>query len=144
MGFGTSAAAAIIFTGVILLMGVVVNVVFETYADLSDAALDVSDSEFERQRTRISIANSSYTSSTVYINATNTGETYLDTSYIDLLLNGTIETEQITKAEVAGTSSKIWGVHENLYIEISYTGANNFTRIMLITQNGVSGGKVML
>jgi flagellar protein FlaF len=143
MGFSTSAATAIIFAGIVLMMGVVADVVFDTYSDLKDAALSVSDSEYDRQRTRIAIVNSSYNGTSVFINASNTGEVSLTTDHIDLLLNGTIMTESITNSQVAGTSSGVWGVHETLFIEVSYTGANNWTRIRLITGNGVSGSKLM-
>ena len=144
MGFSTSAATAIIFTGVIVLVSITANVVFNTYSDLKDAAMEVSDSEFDRQRTRIEIVNSSYNTSTVFINATNTGEVTLDARYIDVLLDGVIESAAIVKREVAGTSSRIWGVHEVIYLEVSYPSATNATRIRLITGNGVSGTKVML
>lgn len=143
MGFSTSAATAIIFTGVIILMGVTANVIFTMYQDLSESALEVSDVEYDRQRTRISIINTSYNSTTVFINVTNTGEVIIDTDYLDLLFNGTIESENIQLREVSGTTSSVWGVHEVLYLEVDYTSGNNWTRIRLITPNGVSGTKIM-
>ncbi|NIP36475.1 MAG: hypothetical protein GWN18_16090 [Thermoplasmata archaeon] len=143
MGFSTSAATAIIFTGLIVMFSFTVNTVFETYSDLKDAALDVSDSEYDRQRTRVSFVNSSFNSTHVFINATNTGEVNIDVDYLDLLLNGTMETMSIVNKQVAGATTGIWGVHETLYLEVSYTGANNLTRIRLITHNGVSGTKLM-
>jgi flagellar protein FlaF len=143
MGFSTSAATAIIFTGVIILMGVTANVIFTMYQDLSESALEVSDVEYDRQRTRIGIINTSYNSTTVFINVTNTGEVIIDTDYLDLLFNGTIESENIQLREVSGTTSSVWGVHEVLYLEVDYTSANNWTRIRLITPNGVSGTKIM-
>jgi len=144
MGFSTSAATAIIFTGVIVMIGMTAGVVFETYGDLKDAALEASDAEYDRQRTRVSMVNSSYNSTHVFINATNTGEVNIDAGYLDVLLNGTLETERIEIVTVEGTSSKVWGIHETLYLEVAYTGANNATRIRLITHNGVSGTKVMV
>jgi flagellar protein FlaF len=143
MGFSTSAATAIIFAGLVILMGTIASVVFDTYGELKDAALETSDSEFDRQRTRVSIVNSSYNGTSVFINASNTGEVTLDANLIDVLLNGTISTEQIVTQEVAGTTSKVWGVHEVMYIEVTYADGNNSTRIRLITGNGVSGTKVM-
>ena len=144
MGFSTSAAAAIIFTGVILMVGVMANVVFDTYGELRDAALAVSDSEYDRQRTRLSIIDSDYNATTVFLNVSNTGEVTLSTQELDLLLNGSIASESILTRQVSGTSSQVWGVHEVLYLEVSYGGANNWTRIRLITGNGVSGSKVMV
>ncbi len=143
MGFSTSAATAIIFTGVIILLGVTANVVFTMYQELSESALDVTDTEYARQRTRVSIINTSYNSTTVFINVTNTGEVTMNTDYLDVLFNGTIETESIKIRVVGGTTSSIWGVHEVLYLEVDYTSANNWTRIRLITPNGVSGTKIM-
>jgi flagellar protein FlaF len=143
MGFSTSAATAIIFTGIIMMVGVTANVAFTTYSDLKDAALDISDAEYDRQRTRVSILNSSFNSTLVFINVTNTGEVNIEADHLDVLLNGTLETESILSQQVEGTSSTVWGVHETLYLEVSYNGANNQTRIRLITHNGVSGTKVM-
>jgi flagellar protein FlaF len=143
MGFSTSAATAIIFTGIIMMVGVTANVAFTTYSDLKDAALDISDAEYDRQRTRVSILNSSFNSTSVFINVTNTGEVNIEADHLDVLLNGTLETESILSQQVEGTSSTVWGVHETLYLEVSYNGANNQTRIRLITHNGVSGTKVM-
>jgi flagellar protein FlaF len=143
MGFSVSAATAIIFAGIIILVGAMAGTVFNVYGELKDAALDISNSEFERGRTRIAILNSSYNTTAVFINASNTGEITLDTGYVDLLLNGTIHTEKITKKQVGGTASKVWAVHEVLYLEITYDSANNDTRIKLITENGVSGSKKM-
>ena len=143
MGFSTSAATAVIFTGIIVMFSFTVGTVFNTYGDLKDAALDVSDAEYDRQRTRVSFVNSSFNSTHVFINATNPGEVNIDTGYLDLLLNGTLETEAIVAQQVEGTSSGIWGIHETLYLEVSYSEANNMTRIRLITHNGVSGTKLM-
>ena len=143
MGFSTSAATAVIFTGLIVMFSFTVGTVFETYSDLKDAALEVSDTEYERQRTRVSMVNSSFNTTHVFLNATNTGETVIDVDHLDLLLNGTLETGSVVVKQVEGTSTGIWGVHETLYLEVSYTGANNLTRIRLITHNGVSGTKLM-
>src|SRR5512136_1392135 len=110
MGFSVSAATAIIFTGIVLLAGVMSSVVFEVYGDLKDAALDASTSEFARQRTRIEVLNSSFNSSRVFINVTNTGETSLSGALVDVLLNGTIYTESIQTKKVSGMTTDVWGI----------------------------------
>ena len=143
MGFSTSAATAVIFTGLIVMFSFTANTVFETYSDLKDAALEVSDSEYDRQRTRVSMVNSSFNSTSVFLNATNTGEVNIDVDHLDVLLNGTLETGSIVARQVEGATTGIWGVHETLYLEVSYPGANDLTRIRLITHNGVSGTKLM-
>ena len=143
MGFSTSAATAVIFTGLIVMFSFTLGTVVEMYSDLKDAALEVSDSEYDRQRTRVSLVNSSFNATHVFINASNTGEVNIDVDHLDVLLNGTLETERVVASTVAGTSSSIWGVHETLYLEVTYTGANDQTRIRLITHNGVSGSKLM-
>ena len=55
MGFSVSAATAILFTGIVVLAGVMSSVVFNIYGDLKDAALATSDSEMARQRTRVEV-----------------------------------------------------------------------------------------
>jgi len=143
MGFSVSAATAIIFTGIVLLAGVMSSVVFEVYGDLKDAAMDASASEFDRQRTRIEVLNSSYDSTRVFINVTNTGETTLSGAQVDVLLNGTICTESIKTKKVSDIDSDVWGVHEVMYLEVSYKTANDRVRIVVVTPNGVSGSKLM-
>jgi len=143
MGFSVSAATAIIFTGIVLLAGVMSSVVFEVYGDLKDAAMDASTSEFARQRTRIEVLNSSYDATRVFINVTNTGETTLSGAQVDVLLNGTICTESIKTKKVSDIDSDVWGVHEVMYLEVSYKTANDRVRIVVVTPNGVSGSKLM-
>jgi len=143
MGFSVSAATAIIFTGIVLLAGVMSSVVFEVYGDLKDAALDASTSEFARQRTRIEVLNSSFNSTRDFINVTNTGETSLSGSLVDVLLNGTICTEGIQTKKVSGMTTDVWGIHEVMYLEVEYKKANDRVRIVVVTTNGVSGSKLM-
>lgn len=143
MGFSVSAATAIIVTGLVLMAGVLSTVAFQALDDIKDAALDTSDTEFARARTRIEVLNASYTSTRVYLNVTNTGETTLDTALVDVLLNGTIATEDVVAKKVGGLDSEVWGVHEVMYLEVGYTKGNNSTRIVVVTENGVSGSKIM-
>jgi flagellar protein FlaF len=143
MGFSVSAATAIVFTGIVLLAGVMSSVVFEVYGDLKDAALDASDAEFSRQRTRVEVLNSSYDVTRVFINVTNTGESTLSGARVDVLLNGTIYTESISKRKVSNIDTDVWGIHEVMYLEVSYKKANDRVRIVVVTPNGVSGSKLM-
>jgi flagellar protein FlaF len=143
MGFSVSAATAIIFTGIVLLAGVMSSVVFEVYGDLKDAALDASSSEFARQRTRIEVLDSSYDATRVFINVTNTGETSLSGAQVDVLLNGTIYTESIKTKKVSDMTTDVWGIHEVMYLEVNYKKANDRVRIVVVTPNGVSGSKLM-
>jgi flagellar protein FlaF len=143
MGFSVSAATAILFTGIVVLAGVMSSVVFNIYSDLKDAALATSDSEMARQRTRVEVLDASYNATTVFINVTNTGETTLSGRYVDVLLNGTVQTERISSRTVSHLSSDVWGVHEVMYLEVSYPKGNDRTRIVVVTENGVSGSKLM-
>jgi flagellar protein FlaF len=143
MGFSVSAATAILFAGIVLLAGVMSSVVFEVYGDLKDAALDASTSEFDRQRTRIEVLNSSYDATRVFINVTNTGETTLSGAQVDVLLNGTIYTESIKTKKVSDITTNVWGIHEVMYLEVNYKTANDRVRIVVVTPNGVSGSKLM-
>jgi archaellum component FlaF (FlaF/FlaG flagellin family) len=143
MGFSVSAATVIIVTGLVLMAGMLSTVAFQALDDIKDAALDTSDTELARARTRIEVLNASYTSTRVFLNVSNTGETTLDTAYIDVLLNGTIATEDIVTTRVSGLASEVWGVHEVMYLEVGYAKGDDRTRIVVVTENGVSGSKVM-
>jgi flagellar protein FlaF len=143
MGFSVSAATAILFAGIVLLAGVMSSVVFEVYGDLKDAALNASTSEFDRQRTRIEVLDSSYNATRVFINVTNTGETTLSGAQVDVLLNGTIYTESIKTKKVSDITTNVWGIHEVMYLEVNYKTANDRVRIVVVTPNGVSGSKLM-
>jgi archaellum component FlaF (FlaF/FlaG flagellin family) len=143
MGFSVSAATVIIVTGLVLMAGMLSTVAFQALDDIKDAALDTSDTELARARTRIEVLNASYTSTRVFLNVSNTGETTLDTAYIDVLLNGTIATEDIVTTRVSGLASEVWGVHEVVYLEVGYAKGDDRTRIVVVTENGVSGSKVM-
>jgi archaellum component FlaF (FlaF/FlaG flagellin family) len=143
MGFSDSAATVIIVTGLVLMAGMLSTVAFQALDDIKDAALDTSDTELARARTRIEVLNASYTSTRVFLNVSNTGETTLDTAYIDVLLNGTIATEDIVTTRVSGLASEVWGVHEVVYLEVGYAKGDDRTRIVVVTENGVSGSKVM-
>jgi archaellum component FlaF (FlaF/FlaG flagellin family) len=143
MGFSVSAATAIIVTGLVLMAGVLSTVAFQALDDIKDAALDTSDTELARARTRIEVLNASYTPTRVYLNVSNTGETTLDTALVDVLLNGTIATEDVVAKKVGGLASEVWGVHEVMYVEVGYTKGNNSTRIVVVTENGVTVSRIM-
>ena len=143
MGFSVSAATAIIVTGLVLMAGVLSTVAFQALDDIKDAALDTSDTELARARTRIEVLNASYTPTRVYLNVSNTGETTLDTALVDVLLNGTIATEDVVAKKVGGLASEVWGVHEVMYVEVDYTKGNNSTRIVVVTENGVTVSRIM-
>jgi flagellar protein FlaF len=139
MGFSVSAATAIIFTGIVVMAGIMSATVFQVYGDLKDAALAASDAEFDRQRTRIEVLNSTYNSTMVFINVTNSGETTLDARFVDVLIDGAILTEDLATRSVSGTGSRVWGVHEVMYLEVSYTKAIDGSRVKVVTENGASG-----
>jgi len=143
MGFSVSAATVIIVTGLVVMAGVLSTVAFQALDDIKDAALDTSDTELARARTRIEVLNASYTSTRVFLNVSNTGETTLDTAYVDVLLNGTIASEDIVVTRVSGLASEVWGVHEVMYLEVGYAKGDDRTRIVVVTGNGVSGSKLM-
>jgi hypothetical protein len=60
-----------------------------------------------------------------------------------VLFNGTICTESINTKKVNDITTNVWGIHEVMYLEVSYKTANDRVRIVVVTPNGVSGSKLM-
>lgn len=143
MGFSVSAATAIIFAGLVLVMGIVIDAAFDTYQDLKDAAVDITDATEERARTNTRFVNASYNATRVFLNVSNAGQTTLDPTQVDVLINGSLLTEKIQVRQVGGMTTTVWDTSEVLFLEIDYAGANGDTRIRFVTMNGMADTMVM-
>ncbi|RJS71778.1 MAG: fla cluster protein FlaF, partial [Candidatus Syntrophoarchaeum sp. WYZ-LMO15] len=71
------------------------------------------------------------------IDVKNTGSTVLNASKVDVLLDGELETANITSLKVNGVDSSVWSPEDTLQIKISGVAANP-TRIKVIAENGIS------
>ncbi|WP_224333877.1 hypothetical protein [Haloprofundus halobius] len=119
MGFSTSAAATIIFIGVLLSFGFLYPVVEETAEAHTEAFDDRDDRSLAQRNTDISLENSTYNESaqTLSVNVTNTGTTTLRVDETDLLLDGVIETDSETTVD--GVSDRaLWLPGETLTVVV--------------------------
>jgi len=138
MGFSVSAAMAIFFSAFIGMSLIFGMAVIEYLENTKEGAEIKSAHLMERWRTDIQILNVSYnsTANIMWINLTNKGSTTLNTTDIDVIVNGVVCTSSITTMQVEGMSTTLWNPGETLYIELNIATANT-GRVKVVTGNGV-------
>ena len=132
MGFSVSASFAIFLVGFLVLASV-------AYTSLSNGMNLVSEGRNEQNnrmsdelQTDINITNVNFNSGTLTVEIKNTGSVVLNSSSTDLLINGTIQTENISYSPV-----KVWIPDKTLTVTItSSTGTPS--RVKAVTENGIS------
>lgn len=139
MGFSTSAAAAIIFVGVFVSIGMIYPSTAGSVEEVNDALGDQEDRVLEQRNTDITIDDVRYntTSDTVTVNVTNTGTTTLDVNETDLLFDGTIQDTDRTNAVAGVTGRSLWAPGETLTVTVT-TVPTAPTRVKFVTGPGVS------
>jgi flagellar protein FlaF len=135
MGLGVSAAAAILFSAFIVIVGVAYTTVENTYDSLSDSQSELFERLSERSNTKIEISDVDYDADTITL--TNNGSVILDLLELDLLLNGTPSNDAVSSMVVEGDSgTNLWAPSEELVINLSVDIVTE--RIKIITGNGIS------
>jgi archaeal flagellar protein FlaF len=134
MGFSVSAATAILFSSFLYLFMIIFGTVNTTYDTVSEADREEFDRMIERKQTEIELIDTNYSQNVVTITAHNAGSSTLDTSEIDVILDGVWASSNITSLLVNGESSDMWAPLEDLEIQIS--ADNEPSRIKIITGSG--------
>ena len=137
MGLSVSAAAVILFTGVLLSSLLVIQSVDTSF----DAVKGSDDLRFERHDTRlrtfVDITDVTYdtTSISLVMNITNTGSEALSSEDVDVLVNGEIQTDSISSTTVDGMQTSLWSPGTTLTLTL----VNQPTpqRVAIVTGNGV-------
>lgn len=134
MGFSLVGAAAII--GVSILMGIeiIVSTTIPTIIDVHDAFDDMRDRAIAQVQTDINITDvSSVVNGSNYdINITieNTGSVTLETSFFDILING-------TKKDFSCSRSYIHPENQ-VYFNILNLSGSGLRRLKVVTNNGIA------
>ncbi len=134
MGFSLVGAAAII--GVSILMGIeiIVSTTIPTLIDVHDAFDDMRDRAIAQVQTDINITdvNSIANGSNYDINITleNTGSVTLETTFFDILING-------TKNDFSCSKSYIHPENK-VYFDVSNLSGSGLRRLKVVTNNGIS------
>ncbi|KTG09075.1 hypothetical protein AUR64_14845 [Haloprofundus marisrubri] len=137
MGFSTSAAATIIFIGVLLSFGFLYPVVEQNLEAHTEAFDDRDDRLLTQRNTDISFDSTTYDSAddTLVVTVTNTGTTTLRIDETDLLINGEIQTGYPTR--IGDTPDRtLWVPDETLTITVEEV-AEQPDRINVVTGLGV-------
>lgn len=134
MGFSLVGAAAII--GVSILMGIeiIVSTTIPTLIDVHDAFDDMRDRAIAQVQTDINITdvNSIANGSNYDINITleNTGSVTLETTFFNILING-------TKNDFSCSKSYIHPENK-VYFDVSNLSGSGLRRLKVVTNNGIS------
>ena len=138
MGFSVAGATAIILGGVLFYMGSLTSAVFNAQQGIQDAGhLAERRLHAERQGT-IAIDNVSYDglSTTVAVNATNTGGITFLADELELLLDGAFSTTLITSRTVNGLATDVWAPATQLTV-LATTGTDPGA-VVIVTSSGAA------
>lgn len=135
MGFSLSAAAAIIGVSILIATEIIVGSISPTFEDFNESYYDMKNRLIEETQTSINITSVSTTingaNHNISITVENTGGVVLNTSYFNILING---------SNKQFNSSKPYIYLENTaYFNLTNLEGNiGPRRLKVVTKNGVS------
>lgn len=120
MGFSVAAAAAILFAGGLVCFSVVMQAMTHANEDVRDAKVAEEQRVQERLDSKISITNGTANGTVVDVNLTNAGSSTIHVRSLDVLVNGTLYTLNITTRAVDGSSAtNLWAPGQTLHLVLS-------------------------
>lgn len=120
MGFSVAAAAAIIFAGAIVSFAVIVQSIDSASNELRDAQQREDERRADVLNTRISLVNGTANGTAIDLNLTNNGSVVIHAKAIEVLVNGTLFTGNITLREVDGrNATNLWAPGQTLHLIIA-------------------------
>lgn len=120
MGFSVAAAAAILFAGAILSFAIVLESIESASETVRDARAADDERRLAQLNTHISLLNGSANGSVVDLNLTNNGSVVIHINTLDLLVNGTLYTQNITLKTVDGVGGTgLWSPGQTLHLTIA-------------------------
>lgn len=136
MGFSVAAAAAIIFAGGLVCFSVVMQAVSSAQDDVQEAqALEAARLK-ERTDSRMSIVNGTANGTVVDLNLTNSGSTTIHSQTLDIMVNGTLYTANVTARTVDGVSAtNLWAAGQTLHLVIQ-APVNGTATVRIVTDVG--------
>jgi flagellar protein FlaF len=139
MGFSTSAAAAVIFVGALVSLGVLYPATAGSFERVNDALGDREDRLLDQRNTDVSIETVTYneTSENVTIEVSNAGTTTLAVNDSDTLIDGKLRTENVTLAVENVTGRSLWAPGETLTITVENVSSVP-ARVKVVTEYGVA------
>jgi flagellar protein FlaF len=134
MGFSLVAAAAIIGVSIVMAIEIIVGTTIPTITDVNDSLDDMRDRAIYQVQTDINITavTSEVNGSNYDINITieNTGSVTLETSYFNILVNG-------TENKFSCSSSYLHPENE-VFFNVSSLQGTGPRKLKVVTDNGIS------
>ena len=147
MGFSTSGAAAIIFVGLLIAVGIAYPVLETAHDRRSTAIDDRDDRALDLRNTAIDVTDVTYDDAegdgTLIVNVTNTGSTTLSVSKTDLLVDGEYvstanEGPAIEETTVDDTPDRdLWQPGDTLTIIVDPV-EDEPDRVKVVTEHGIA------
>ena len=135
MGFSTSGAAAIIFIGALLAVGIAFPAL-ETAHDRQSTAMDDRDDRALDVRNTAIDVTASHDDGDLTVNVTNDGSTTLSVDRTDLLVDGVLQSSDELETAVDEDGDRtIVQPGETLTMSLAHDAPN---RLKVVTQNGVA------
>lgn len=136
MGFSVAAAAAILFAGALVCFSIVVGSV-QTASDQVREARGHDDARTaDRLNSRITLTNGTSNGTAVDLNLTNNGSVVIHVRALEVLLNGTLYSGNITLRTVDGSSAtNLWSPGQTLHLVVSAAVAAP-AAVKLVTDTG--------
>ncbi len=138
MGFSVAAAAAILFAGAVVSFAILAGSMQQA-ADATREAEDVArERSMELAGTQVAIVNGTANGSVVELNLTNSGSSVIHVDTIEVLVNGTLRTANITLREVDGVqATALWAPGQVLHLVVEAPEGPTAT-LKLVTDSGFS------
>ncbi len=134
MGFSLAAAAAIIGVSTLIVIGTAVENILPAMTDTNDAYNDMKDRAIGQVQTDINITSvitpSNGSNYDLNFTVDNTGSVILETSYFNILINGTAQ-------QFTCTGSYLYPENE-VYFNVTNLPGTGTRILKVITDNGIS------
>ena len=134
MGFSLSAASAIIGISILIAIEILTGSLLPLYTDIIESYSDMKDRAINQIQSDISIISvstpSNGTNYDLNVTIENTGSITLETSYFNVLINGT--DHQFTSSE-----SYLYSKNE-VYFNVNNLSGNGRKKLKIVTDNGIS------
>jgi flagellar protein FlaF len=136
MGFSVAAAAAILFAGGLVCFSIVLEAVDTSTDQMRDARAAEDARTQERLDTRFTLVNGTANGTAVQLNLTNSGSSVVHVKALDVLVNGTLLTANVTLRTVDGSSAtNLWAPGQTLRLTVAAPVTGPAT-VKLVTDAG--------
>lgn len=134
MGFSLVGAAAIIVVSILMGIEIIVSTTIPTLTDVHDAFDEMKDRAIAQVQTDINITNVNNivngSNHDINITVENTGSITLETTFFNILING-------TKNDFSCSKSYIHPENK-VYFDVSNLSGSGIRRLKVVTNNGIS------